>query len=272
MRLPQLGLITVVLGLVTVPAYADLFSSVQLNASLDSNPYYDPGVPNVSVNGACSSSNSCELLLTATPITALARATEQAGYGSVSEHYESTFLQTNVQYDGSVHAVMSASFVDTISLLGGPDYHFVQFNFSGYAGAFEMPSPPLPNLLLGTTVIPVQMHFSGTSPLFQTVQTPLLLLPANQFDFGLSLAVDYQRGFTLPSQIFDLGITLENMRFFDEDQNPIRAVLYSSESGTAYPIDGGEPVPEPSTILLLGTVLGLLASANKTVAAFFRIR
>ena len=253
----------VLFGLATIPAFGGLITSVSASATLvDSRTLQ-------SVSQTCSGSTGCGVYLTlpdpyiAGGLWGNAVATAQASYGSVGENLSS---DANCMHCGSAGASGSASFTDSISLFGTPDYQFVQFTFSGLTEwiiAGEIGGGPVyADLLLGSSDLPVQMAVSPYGLLFQTIQTPLLLLPgANQFNFGLSVSGglgDNPINLTEPESIYTKNLSIDSIQFFDANQNPISTVYYSDVSGTVYPIDGGEFIPEPGTAGLLCIGFGLL--------------
>ena len=259
MRQRLLGMV-VATGLLSSPAYCDLFTSVQVTASADSDPYGLPG--NVRVTNSCSSvggsSASCNVTAPSGQYAGQVSEYLNASYGSVSSHYQA-YLYGNAWFDGLNQGSLSAGFSDDITLYGHPDYAYVQVTISGTAGWFAVvgggPSPhPSPNLVIGSVVMPLAVTWGNAGNPF-TVTTPLLALPGNEFELGLTLNSTWAFPFELPAGLYDLEANIGTIQFFDQNRDPISEVFYTDTSGTHYSITGGQMVPEPSSVVLLLTVL-----------------
>jgi hypothetical protein len=255
MRQRLLGMV-VATGLLSSPAYCDLFTSVQVTASADSDPYGLPG--NVRVTNSCfSASGFCGLNVTSGQFTGQVSVELGANYGSVSSHY-AAYLWGDWGEDGWNQGSLSAGFTDDITLYGHPDYAYVQVTVSGTAGWFHAvgggPSPaPSPNLIIGSDVITLDMPWGNGNPF--TVTTPLLALPGNEFELGITLNSTWALPFEHPAGLSDVEANIRTIQFFDHNQDAISEVFYTDNSGTPYSITGGQMVPEPSSVVLLLTVL-----------------
>jgi hypothetical protein len=253
------------------PAYGDLFSSVQITASIDSDPMDRRN--NATVTGSCSSmgywSASCGFTLTSGQNTGQVGESATATYGSISAKYgESLSPGPDPEYnacgyvgcvDGEIAASLSAGFLDDIVLQGGRDYAFAQVTIAGTmlcSGNLEGgPSPCAPpNLYIGSNNIELSPLLNWFSVSLLT--TDLLPLPGNQFELGLTVFPASLYPFTIPSGEYELSAQIQNIQFFDRNQNPISGFSYYDGSGTLYPIDGGVyATPEPSSIIFLGMVV-----------------
>jgi hypothetical protein len=145
-----------------------------------------------------------------------------------------------------------ASFTDTLTVLGGSGDGYIHYSLDGrITSAMDVGANGFTFQQNNLTPEGISKGSQGFDGSFQ-YQTALY-----QFTFGtpftinLTANINMLTAFGGGAQEGLVDATLENIEVFDQSANPVNASIIS-QSGTIY------PTPDPSSILLLGTAVGVI--------------
>lgn len=245
------------LALIAIPAFADLSTS----ASCDIRSYLGTFIYGNAASGTSNTTLSCDesFLDPLGPSGfSLSGADTGAGYGQLSAS-----ASANIYGDpfATAYSYAQASFSDKLTILGGSGIGYADFSFTG--GIDTRFSYSTFDGMSAEELLGYVSTFGAYSDSFNVTIS-------YQFAFGVpfifSGSVDSEAFYIQKEPLTNTGVSadLSDIQVFDSNHQPLPSFEYTSASGTIYP--GGVYVPEPSTLLLLGSAICCLLVGLRRVA------